>query len=238
MTPSTLLDDFAARSPDSIITITHPGNANMPDGILLAGILSDATVIQELSVQYGDGAKALTANIGSAITGAVGGMGGKMGMMASGAGKLVSGAGSMMTDKRTMIGNMDLFESTGKVSQSFNAQFFYGWHRNPSYKQMDLMFNFLTQPTLESTGFLGSNLYTSADLGDITTLNYDALKGKLPTVSLGNWFRATDVYINSISKQQSAILDENEYPMSLQVSFTITPFRQLTAQELNKWIVK
>lgn len=233
-----LLDDFAERHPDTLLTITHPGNANIPGGLRLTGILSDATVVQELSVQYGDGAKALVAGVGQSISDAGADAKGKVGMMTQGLGKLVGGGGSYLTDRRTMIGNMDLFESTGKINQTFNAQFFYGWHDNPSFKQMDLYFNYLTQPTIDSAGFLGSNLYTTADLGDIMALNKDALIGKLPVVSLGQWFRATDVYLTSISKQNSAILDEKGYPMSMQVSFSISPYRQLTAKELNAWLIR
>lgn len=220
-----LLDDFVSRNPDSLVTITHGRS-----GVSLTGIISNPELSQTLSAQYGDGAKGLVGKAGSFLSG-------KNNRFAKGAGMILDGINSYNTSKDTMMGTVKLYEGSGSISMPFNVTIFYDWQGNPGFKDLDLQLNLLTQPKLNPGGLLGSNLYDIKTLTSILATNYNALQGKLIYVTLGDWFRAKDVYITNLVKNSSTILNEDEYPMAMNVTFNIEPYRQLTAQELNEWIL-
>lgn len=223
---SLLLDELIDRNPDALVTITHDRL-----GISLVGIISDPQLVQSLSASYGDGAKGSVATASSM-------MGGSKNKFVRGIGSALEMANKYQTSKSTLMGTLKLYEGSGDISIPFNVQFFYGWHNNPGFKEMDRQFNLFTQPRKISGGFIGSNLYTASELAKTLALNTEALKGRLPNVSLGSWFLATDVYLTSISKNMSTVLNEDGKPAALQVTFQISPYRQLTAEELSNWILE
>ena len=222
-----LLDDYLSRNPDSLVTITHDRL-----GIGLTGIISDPQLTQNLSASYGQGVQ-------SAVTGAAGSLFGGAGKLGGILASATSALSSHLTSKHTLMGTVKIYEGSGDVSIPFNIDLFYNWGGNPDYKAMDLQLNLLTQPRVlnDGLGLLGSNLYEPSDLLGLIRLNTELLKGKLISVSLGQWFLAKDVFITGISKSASTVLNEEGSPISLRVSFQIEPYRQLTAQELNEWII-
>lgn len=229
---SLILDDYLKRNPDSLVTVTHDRL-----GIKLAGLLSDAQLVQSLSAGYGN---SILENIGTASTALSSfgqGMPGKKGAFARVAGAGLSAAHSYATSQHTLIGTVQTYEGSGEINIPVNMTIFFNWAGNPSLKEVDNWINLLTQPKVYIGGLLGSNLYEPTDLAKLALLNTNLFKGKLINIRLGNWMLATDVYVTSVSKNFLTNTDEDGKPIALQLSFQIKPYRQLSAEELTAWLI-
>lgn len=227
------LKDYRDRNSDSIVTVQHPKR----DDIRFEGFFSIPQLTQNLSAMYGQGVKELLGTAGNSMQ-QNSGKAGKGARFVNMAGMAMNAAHSWQTSQNTIAGTVMLYEGSSTISIPVDMTIFPGFGINPSYKELDLMMNKLTQPKLYADNILGSNLYDSPELWEtVLTLDYNALTGKLPMVSIGEWFHAKDVYITNLAKNSSSILDEDGVPAYISVSFNVQPYRQLTAEELNSWLV-
>lgn len=233
---SLLLDDYIKRNPDSLCTISHDRL-----GIKLSGIISDPQLIQSLSAQYGN---SMVSNVSSAggymqATGdKLDSKGkGKMANFSRNVGSALSMFGSYATSQHTLMGTIKTYEGSGDINLPVNMTLFYGWGGNPEFKEMDKKLNLITQPLIHSGGLLGSNLYESEDLLQLALLNTDLFKGKLLSIRLGSWLLAKDCFMTSLNKNYHTNTNEDGKPIAVQISFQITPYRQLSAEELSSWIL-
>jgi hypothetical protein len=238
-----LLQDFINRHPDSLCSV----NCSTA-GISLTGILSDPYLTQGLSAEYGQGFKGLIGSLGGAMSSTGQGMqnanlaAGKKGGMAGGAldlgGQLMSRVGGYATSKHTLLGTVKVYEGSSDISLPISMLVFPDIMGNGGTKSIDLQINKCTQPKILTGDILTSYFYDMSELEKIPTGNgsLNFFKGKLPTVALGEWFLAPDVYITNVGKGTSTILDEDGKPIAINWNFQITPYRQLSAEELSDWV--
>lgn len=230
---SSLLEDYIDRNPDSIVVLTHD---SPKDTIRLYGLLTTPQLTQSMSANYGQGAKGLISRAQGMLAGVLptGGIGGAIGGAVGAVGDVYN---EYMTGQHTVMGSIKLYEGSEDVTIPINMTLFYNLMGNPSYKEMDRQLNLLSQPNVNELGLFGSNLYETAKLLEVFKLNKDALTGVLPHLLIGSWFHAKDVYVTNINKNHQTVLDEDGKPMAMTVTFNIQPYKQLTAAQLNDWIL-
>jgi len=195
-------------------------------GISLKGLIDD----EEFS--YSNGASWGNSTVASAGEGLIRGAASKFATKIFG-----SGVGNAVSQNlKTLLSTFQGYEGDSGVSFSLNMHFFPNKYGNGSYNNMELQLAKLTQPNVDGmTDILKSYLYSPKDTAKIA-LGSDPFKNQLVHCSIGDWFMATGLKVDNVSRSYSKYVDDKGAPLYMSVSITFSPYKSLNATELSDWI--
>ena len=153
---------------------------------------------------------------------------------------LAKGAGSSLASHLPVLGKMaqdfikntktvnntiNLYESPGDITISFSMNIIEGVNNSSkSYKDLELLFNKLTQPDLDGNAKA------------ILPYSYKLTDSRMGSISIGSWFTANLLKFENLSRTYSTTINESSgKPLFMTLKVEASPYRALSAEEVTEW---
>ena len=166
---------------------------------------------------------------------------------------LAKGAGSSLASHLPVLGKMaqdfikntktvnntiNLYESPGDITISFSMNIIEGVNNSSkSYKDLELLFNKLTQPDLDGNAkAILPYSYKLTDLEPLARGDYSTMDSRMGSISIGSWFTANLLKFENLSRTYSTTINESSgKPLFMTLKVEASPYRALSAEEVTEW---